>query len=269
MGLSEDRHDALLADAEQFIEHCRALSHVRVGLSPHAPYTVPPVLLERIVQLSLRNNLPVAMHLAETRDELELLRDGSGPLRNMLQDLGAWRDNAIPLATRPMSYLRTLAGVDRALVIHGNYLDVEEIAFVAERRARMSVVYCPRTHAYFGHDRYPLPEMLKAGVRVVLGTDSRASNPDLDLLQDLRFVARRHPHVPPREIMHMATIAAATALGIDDRKGSLAVGKDADFVVLPIDDHATSDPYELVLGANSEVSRVFRAGQQVCGEVGW
>ena len=76
-----------------------------------------------------------------------------------------------------------LATAHRALVIHGNYLAGDEIDFVAAHRERMSLVYCPRTHAYFGHEPYPLAEMLAAGVRVAVGTDSRASNPDLRLLK--------------------------------------------------------------------------------------
>ena len=86
--------------------------------------------------------------------------------------------------------LRMLADAPRALVIHGNYLDDEELAFLAANRERMSLVYCPRTHAYFEHPPYPLAKHLKLGVRVALGTDSRASNPDLDLLAEMRHVAQ-------------------------------------------------------------------------------
>ena len=103
----------------------------------------------------------------------------------------ACRDSeAIPRGSRPLDYLRALADSPRALVIHGNYLSGEELAFIGERRERMSLVFCPRTHAYFGHAPYPLERAVSAGARVALGTDSRASNPDLSLLEEMRFVAR-------------------------------------------------------------------------------
>lgn len=260
LGLRDEAHDALIASAERFSVSCPSSYPNCAGLSPHAPYTVSPALLERIMLLSARQRLPVAMHLAETRDELELLQDGCGPLVELLRDLGAWQPGAIPLATRPLHYLESLATAHRSLVIHGNYLVPAEIEWMARHRDRMSIVYCPRTHAYFGHDRYPLSEMLAAGVRVAVGTDSRASNPDLSMLSELRFVARTHPDVPLDKILRMGTIAAATALGRNDDVGSLTVGKRADFVVVPIGNDTPKDPHELVLQSEACASSVFQAG---------
>ncbi len=117
------------------------------------------------------------MHLAESREELELLRHGTGPLRALLEELGA-RDAALfRPGTRPLEYLRLLAQAHRALVIHGNYLDDEEIGFLGTNAERMAVVYCPRSHAWFGHSPYPLEKMLAAGVAAALGTDGEARRP--------------------------------------------------------------------------------------------
>jgi cytosine/adenosine deaminase-related metal-dependent hydrolase len=266
LGLRDESHDTLFEGAKQFIRALCSIPCSQTGLSQHEQYTVSPKLLERVVRLSAGERLPVAMHLAETRDELELLSHGSGPLRELLGDLGAWQDDAIPLGSRPLNYLKLLATAHRSLVIHGNYLTDDEIEFAAQRRDQMSIVYCPRTHAYFGHEPYPLAELLRAGVRVAIGTDSRASNPDLSVLNELRFAALAHPRVTPREIMRTATIDAAIALGIGDRQGSLTVGKHADFVVLPIGDHEPLDPYELVLDSADLVTAVFRFGRQVGGD---
>ena len=109
---------------------------------------------------------------------LELLRRGSGPMRDLLEDLGAWDATAVPHGTRPLGYLRLLAGCHRALVVHGNYLDDEEIAFLGERADSMAAVYCPRSHDWFAHRDYPLGQMLAAGVAVAVGTDGRGSSPD-------------------------------------------------------------------------------------------
>ncbi len=98
---------------------------------------------------------------------------------------------------KPIEVLRTLRELPNVLVIHGNYLDAEELDYLAGRD-NFTVVYCPRTHSYFGHRRYPITELLRRGIRVALGTDSRASNPDLNLLSDLRHAARHHPEIAPR-----------------------------------------------------------------------
>ena len=96
---------------------------------------------------------------------MSCLRDGTGPFQELLEERSMWDAEAIPRGSRPLDYLRMLAEAPRALVIHGNYLDAEERAFLAEHADRMSLVYCPRTHAYFGHPPYPLAELLAAGVQ--------------------------------------------------------------------------------------------------------
>ncbi len=221
-------------------------SPISPGLSPHAPYTVHPRLLTAAIEISRLRKIPLAIHLAESPDEMELLRTGGGPLRELLEELSAWDSGAIAPGTRPLDYLRQLAEADRALVIHGNHLDDEEIAFVAERRERMSIVYCPRTHAYFGHSPYPLAKILSAGARVALGTDSRASNPDLDLLAEMRHVANHHP-VSPATALAMATLHGAEALGQAESAGSITVGKFADLAIVRLRETRETDAYQLLL----------------------
>ena len=219
----------------------------RLGLSPHAPYSVRPELVEGACRLCREFQIPVAFHLAESREEMQLLRDSSGPFRKLLERLDAWEPAVQPAGRRPLDFLRMLAEANRALVIHGNYLDEEEIGFLAERRERMSVVYCPRTHAWFQHDPYPLEPMLAAGVNVALGTDSRASSPDLNLLEEMRRVARCHPDVPPEKIIEMGTLSGAKALGIEQEFGTLDPGKSARLAIVNLPDCRTGDPYEWLL----------------------
>ena len=149
-------------------------------------------------------------------------------------------------------------------MIHGNYLSDEEIAFIAARRDRMAIVYCPRTHAFFGHSPYPLAKMLKAGAVVALGTDSRASNPDLNLLAEMRHVSKSHS-VPPAKIIEMATINGATALGRAAELGSLTAGKLADLAIIRLPDSATDNPYELFFDPRSRVETTIHRGEVVAG----
>jgi len=233
-----------------------------VGLSPHAPYSVHPDLLAAVVELSQRHKIPVAMHLAESPEELELLRHGGGPLRALLEELGAWEATAIPREARPLDYLRRLARAERALVVHGNFLDDEEISLLGATADRMSVVYCPRTHDWFAHRDYPLEKLLAAGATVALGTDGRGSSPDLSLLGEMRCAAQKHPGVPLAAILRMATIAAARALGRETEIGSLAAGKRADLAIVALPDRSADDPHELLFDPAASVVACYCRGAE-------
>jgi aminodeoxyfutalosine deaminase len=240
----------------------RAAAGVVRGLSPHAPYTVRPELFEAIVETAAEHDLPVAFHLAESREELSLLADGNGPLPDLMRGMGVWDDKAIPRGTRPLDYLRSLARLRRALVVHGNYLDDEEIAYLAAHAEQLTTVYCPRTHAYFGHEPHPLPRLLAAGARVALGTDGRCTNPDLDLLAEMRQVARALPEMSRERIVRLGTVDGAAALGVTAQCGSLVARKRADFVAVSVPS-STDDPYTAMLDPGARVVATFYAGRPV------
>jgi len=238
--------DALekLAAAAEHLDRFRT-PHFLPGLSPHAPYTVRWDLFESMVRLAARKNAPVAMHLAESPDESVLLGTAGGPLREMLEAAGVWCDDALGGPRTILDYLRLLSASPRALVIHGNYLNAAEIEFLAANRKHMSVVYCPRTHVFFGHPPHPLPHLLAAGVNVALGTDSRASNPDLSLWEEARYLVERGL-ARPQTALELATRGGAAALGMASHCGTLAHGRSADFCLVgPIAAEA-ADPYDLL-----------------------
>mgnify|MGYP002622917706 CR=1 FL=1 len=212
---------------------------IRRAISPHAPYSVHHELFSELARLSGEFACPLAVHLAETEVELELLATAGGPLRRLLEDFGVWEADAVIPNSRPIDYLRRLDTADRVLVIHGNYLDEQEITFLSHDR-RFSVVYCPRTHAYFGHPRHPLPRLLDAGVNVALGTDSRASNPDLSLWGEVRLVRREFPELSGETLLEMATCRGAQALGLPDGVGTLRPGRPADFCVLELPEQSST-----------------------------
>ncbi|MFV0445432.1 MAG: amidohydrolase family protein [Planctomycetaceae bacterium] len=210
--------------------HCRH-SILQRGISPHAPYSLHPALFQGLIELSVETRAPVAMHLAETPEELELLASHSGGLVDLLRSLDLWRASCFDEFRRPLDYLRELARSPRALVIHGNYLTTEELDFVASQ-PQMSVVYCPRTHAAFGHTPHPWQAMQARGIRVILGTDSRASNPDLSLIRELQFLQQTFPQTPTATLLKMVTSDAAEALGQSQLLGTLSPGKRARLTVI-------------------------------------
>jgi len=268
IGPTPDRASAALESANQYLAQSRSstssdsrrltasgnnfLPHnLLLGLSPHAPYSVRLELLTELVALSAARQAPIAMHLAESREELELLERGTGPLRNFLEDIDAWDAAAFRSGGKPLDYLHKLARAHRALVIHGNYLDDEEIAFLGARAATITAVYCPRTHERFAHDPYPLEKMLSAGATVALGTDGRGTSPDLNLLAEMRCAARRNPDVARSDILRMATLNGAKALGWSTELGAIAPGKRAALTVVPLPDCDAADPHELLFDSDA------------------
>jgi cytosine/adenosine deaminase-related metal-dependent hydrolase len=224
-----------------------------LGLAPHAPYSVHPQLLRQVVRLAQAAQCPLAFHLAESREELELLATGRGPFREMLRKLGVWEEQLFPGQRRPLDYLRELAAAPRTLVIHGNYLRGDEIRFLAQRADRMSLVYCPRTHAFFRHAPYPLAKLLDRGVAMALGTDSRASSPDLSILAEMRFLARQYPEIARPTILRLGTLGGAQALGVDRSVGTLEPGKLAHLAIVALADRDAEDPYDLLFDGDAPV----------------
>jgi cytosine/adenosine deaminase-related metal-dependent hydrolase len=263
IALTADR----IARADSFLQNefsrLQAVTSRVCGLSPHAPYTVHPELLKKIVAFSNKKKTPLAMHLAESQEEMQLLVEGNGPIRDFLAERSLFDPSLFPGGKRPLDYLKLLADAARTLVIHGNFLDEEEIAFLAEHKDRMGVVFCPRTHAFFEHPPYPLDKMLSAGVKVAFGTDSRASSPDLSLLAELRFASRSYPQIDGNTILRMGTLDAAQLLGREQEIGSLEPGKLANLAIVALPDIVASSPHSLVLFSDTPVLQTWYHGRLV------
>lgn len=193
----------------------------RPGISPHAPYSNSLNLFQSLVNFAETSDVPVAMHLAETLEEVEFVETGKGAFAEMLDSMGIAFNRSGAMTTS--DYLHFLSKT-KSLIIHGNFLSSDELELISEYET-MQVVFCPRTHAYFGHPEYPLRTMLDLGIQVAVGTDSRASNPDLNLFDDLKQIARSQPTVQCEEILRMGTEYGALALGLDSQFGTLQVGK--------------------------------------------
>lgn len=241
---------------EESLDDRHASSSLRIGISPHAPYTVEPAIIGRCAVSADRLGLPVCIHAAETREELRYAKHLDGPLRDFSIEMGAWDDDVPPIDGSPIALLdRCNALNQRTLLAHCNYVDDDDIAMIRDRRA--NVAYCPRTHAAFGHPPHPLPRLLDAGVNVCLGTDSLASNPDLSILSEIRFAARQFPDIAPATLIDMATINGAAALGLgvdsDMQTGSIQPGRRADLVAIPVDASESDRVLEFVIGGDTAI----------------
>lgn len=188
------------------------------GISPHAPYTVSPELWAVLARIARRRRVPLAIHWAETRAEREWLEQGTGAFSGLLT------------RSPRRAGLDAIEGAGllgpRTALIHGNDATEDERARIA--RSGATLVHCPGTHAFFGREPFDAATWRAAGVPLALGTDSLASNADLDMAREMALFRAAHPDFRPAEVLELATSAAARAVGHAGSVGTLAPGAWAD-----------------------------------------
>jgi len=252
LGLPEARASGAWQRVDDWLTSRNATPTCRPGISPHSPYSVRASLF---FAASTRG-VPVAVHLAETAAEQELLMLHRGPFVSFLRDLDVWEPNG--LAEDTQHVLNLLNGLSPTLLVHCNYLAPD-----SNVPSNCSIVYCPRTHTAFGHAPHPFRHFLQRGIRVALGTDSLASNPELSILAEARHLHRHYPDVPGEVLLRMATLTGAEALGWADETGSLEAGKSADLVIVPLACGADADPYQRLLDSDLPVQHVLCRGRWI------
>jgi cytosine/adenosine deaminase-related metal-dependent hydrolase len=234
-------------------------NRLAIGLSPHSPYTVEPDALRRCAAEANRRLLPICVHAAESREEVEFLRTGRGPMRDFLESIGVWDDRVPVPGCSPIELLdRVGLLTPRTIIAHANYVDDHDIALIA--RSGASVIYCPRTHAAFGHPPHRFMDMLAARINVCLGTDSLASNPTLSMLEEIECVSRSYRLQDAHDLLQMATISGVKALHLP-RTGDLAVGNLADMAVVL--HRACTESGLIALGGGSTVAVAYIKGRRV------
>jgi len=229
-------------------------SLISTAFAPHAPYTVSDDPLKRISTYAEELDIPIHIHLHETADEVEQAVASTGK--------------------RPIQRLNELGLLSpRLLAVHMTQLTDEEINLVAENGAH--VLHCPESNLKLASGFCPAYQLQQAGVNVTLGTDGAASNNDLDMIAEMRTaallakaVANNACALPADDILRMATINAANALGLDSEIGSLEIGKSADITAVDLSSIENQPVYnpvsQLVYSAGREnVSNVWVAGNHL------
>lgn len=246
-------------------DHVRAMQRretalVRVGVSPHAPYSVSDELFRAVAAYAAAERLPVAVHIAESDAESQLIEHGAGPFAEFLRGRGI---GVQPRGRSPIDALHQ-SGLIRArtLLIHAIRVRDAEIPFLAS--SGCGIAHCPASNAKLAHGTAPLAEFVAAGARVGLGSDSMASNDRMDILEEARLavLAQRargnaHDTLSARAALRLATLGGAEALRLDAEIGSLEVGKQADLAAFASPAHTgIDDPvHALVFGARPLVAR--------------
>ena len=232
LGLASARADERLSAVSTHFAKSLVVDRVTAAISPHAPYSTSLETVGRCVDYAKKQNASVAMHLCESVEERELIEKGTGPFAQELKNLGFFQASHFgkgPTITQEI--LQKLAEAPNALVIHGNDLRPSEIEFLASQ-SQMAVVYCPRTHAFFGHPQHPVRQLINSGIRVALGTDSLASNPDLSIWNEVRWLLEHRTDISWLETVAMATIQGADAFGRSDL-GRIQAGAQSGLIAVP------------------------------------
>jgi len=208
------------------------IGQVRLGLSPHSPYSISAAYLSDIYTKCRQEKLPCTTHLAESSAEVEFIMRSSGELASRFYPRVGW-EYLIPPPSgcRPTEYLQQCGGLFPGnLLVHGVQLTTDEINLIAA--ARMHLVLCPRSNSRLKVGTAPVAKLLAAGVNLALGTDSMASNNNLSVWDEMAFAHRCFSgSLDAPTLLRMATLGGAEALGVEGRLGSLSTGKNASFQI--------------------------------------
>lgn len=248
------------------VEKIDSLAHARcrASISPHAPYSTSPELLKLAAEFARKTNLRLTTHIAESSDEFEMFAHARGKMFDWLKRSG--RHNSDCGLGSPVEHLER-AGLlgENFLAVHANYLAENDFELLAKRN--VSVVHCPHSHDYFRHEKFPLKKLLKAKVNVCLGTDSLSTarksgkqKPELNLFAEMRALAANEKAVPPKQILQMATINGARALGMAGQIGELSENAFADLIAIP-SGRKVADICEAVLHHASTVAASMVDGE--------
>ena len=226
----------------------KQMSVKKDSIAGHAPHTTSPVLLQLLKHKTKAANLPFSIHVAESDDETEFITTGHGKWASFLKERGidhsSWQlplsglsSNKIlsmPIPSRsPVQYLNDIGLLDQlTLVVHILNVDIEDIEIIAKKGSRP--VLCPRSNWNLHKQLPDIPLFLKHGLKPALGTDSLASTETLNMFDEMLYIVRQFPQINPSDILAMATVNGADALGFGKMAGNLERGKMADFIYIPI-----------------------------------
>lgn len=227
-----------LAQMQGTLLRSDAEGRVRLGISPHAPYTVRAELFRALAELADQNGYLQTIHLAESPAEESLFRTGTGPFKEMFDRRGIqWNVTG----TSPIQYAKQVGALDAStLAVHCVQATEEDVLALANAGA--SIAHCPRSNGKLGAGLAPLRLLKERGLDIGLGTDSMVSGNSVDFFEELRaaiYGARAREKDPlaltAREALHLATLGGARALHCEQEVGSLEVGKQADICAVRLD----------------------------------
>ncbi|MCB2181166.1 MAG: amidohydrolase family protein [Desulfobulbaceae bacterium] len=238
------------------------LAELDVPCTAHALYSTAGSLVKKIKHKARERNTLFPIHVAESRAELQFLADATGPFRSFIEERAGWDSSFQPPGCGAVEYLDRLGVLDeKTLCVHCVHVSDEEIELIGRRKAHICL--CPGSNRLLGVGRAPVAKMVSAGIIPCLGTDSLASNPVLNLWQEMKILREENPLLDPFLVFAMATSAGASALHAG-HLGELAPGKSASFLRVTAGDNMTAETvYDFLTdsGAGLSVNWVEERGK--------
>ena len=232
------------------------------GFSPHAPYTATAELYRLCAQYSRGRNIPLTTHLAESEEEDDMIRRGTGRMYDYFSRAG--RDMSDCKRVSPTQLLAECGVLGpNCLAAHANYLTPLDVSLL--KQTGTHVVHCPKTHRFFGRGSPSLHTWKEHRINTCLGTDSMASNDTLNMLGEMQTLGHMFPRMSAQELLTLATVNGAKALNLREKLGRIGVGAWADLIAAPMDG-AGGDPYEAIVYADKQVSFSMVGGEVVFDE---
>ncbi len=257
LGIGRSELPEFLAEREFPARNPEAWSgRVRCGLSPHSIYSSGPDLIRAVHEAATIAGTPFAMHVAESVAEEQLAARGNGPLERVARRLAL--GYRTPRST-PVAYLDRLGALAGTIAVHCasvSRFDIQKLA----RRVR-GVVLCPRSNAYLQNGPAPVADLDEAGIRMAVGTDSSASNADLDLFAEVRALRKLHPAIGHIRALEIMTTEGASVLGLEKTFGRLAEGMLADVVAIRIGKTDRPEQAVIELGSTETVTAVLASAE--------
>jgi len=250
LGLSqigEQRARVYLDETKDFEEHSNSL----VKCTAHAPYSCTTRLLQKLKSESQRRGSLFSIHVAESEDEIEFLHTATGRLKVFVEERGAWDGSFHPPGCGAIEYLDQLDLLDaNTLCVHSVHVSKQELILLAEKKAKVCV--CPGSNRYLGDGVAPVPEMINSGILPAIGTDSLASNPRLDLWEEMRIIREDHPEINPEAVFMMATRGGAEALSKTEF-GTLAPGMTGKMIAVQCKADSSTDVMDVLTTTGSDI----------------
>ena len=198
----------------------------KLGLAPHAPYSVSPKLFREVKRLADKYKCPLSCHVAEFPEELQFLQDGTGDMKDFLEERAMYDNDWSPPASSPARYLDSMGVLDSLVAVHLNLADAD-LDFLKSKKVK--AVFCPQSTRWFRRDKYmPVRDLLDLGMVIGLGTDSLASSESLNFLDEIRAAEEMLVDVSREELLRMATRGGAATVGMDC--GVIDKGRPADLI---------------------------------------
>lgn len=226
-------------------------------LTPHAAHTTSSALLKALGGRAVASGEPLSIHVAESEEEIQFLRDGTGAFKDFLIQRDAWEPGWKAPGLTPVEYLDRLGVLSpRTLAVHCIHLDHQDLTRLQARG--VTVVTCPRSNQRLGVGKAPVAKLMASGIPVALGTDSLASSPDLDLFTEIAHLRQDHPGLSPAAALRIATLNGARALGLAHDLGTIEPGRRDLLAVVGLNDPG-DDPLEAVTWSSETVAPLAQA----------